>query len=108
MIDATLPTLEFNYSTLAENFVNNGHAVQANYAAGSSLSDNYHTHALYKSHVTYAPGSTIEHHDGSFELKQFHFHSPSEHQRNGANLPAEIHFVHADAKGNLAVIGVPV
>jgi carbonic anhydrase len=45
-------------------------------------------------HVTHAPGSTIGHLDAVYEPKQFHFRAPSEHQRNGANLPAEIHFVH--------------
>ncbi len=106
--DEELPKLDIGYSTLATDFVNNGHAVQANYAAGSALTDDDHEDAPYKARVDYAPGSTIGHLDGSYELKQFHFHSPSEHQLNGKNLPAEIHFVHADAKGNLAVIGVLV
>lgn len=105
---ANLPALELNYTTLAQNFVNNGHAVQANYAAGSSLADDFHGAAPYKAQVNYASGSSIGHMDGSFALKQFHFHSPSEHQHNGKNLAAEIHFVHADAGGNLAVIGVLV
>jgi carbonic anhydrase len=56
--------------------------------------------------VTHADGSTVRHFDATYELKQFHFHSPSEHQRNGRNAAAEIHFVHADPEGNLAVIGV--
>ena len=107
-IDASLPRLEFSYASLAQDFVNNGHAVQANYGAGSTLSDDYHLHAPYRAHVTYAPGASIQHGDGSFELKQFHFHSPSEHQWKGVNAAAEIHFVHADAKGNLAVVGVAV
>lgn len=106
MHHASLPKLNVSYSTLATNFVNNGHAVQANYGAGSTLSDDYHAAAPYKAHVNYESGSTIGHLDSTFELKQFHFHSPSEHQRDGKNLPAEVHFVHADADGNLAVIGV--
>lgn len=107
-IDASLPRLEFNYASLAQDFVNNGHAVQADYAAGSSLSDDYHRNAPYRAHVTYAPGASMQHGDGAFGLKQFHFHSPSEHQWKGANAAAEIHFVHADAQGNLAVVGVAV
>ena len=106
MRDEDLPKLDIRYSTLATNFVNNGHAVQANYAAGSALADDYHSHAPYKARVDYAAGSSIGHLDGSYELKQFHFHSPSEHQLHGKSMPAEIHFVHADEKGNLAVIGV--
>lgn len=103
---ASLPALEIRYSTLATAFVNNGHAVQANYAAGSTLADDYHQQAPYKSQVNYSTGSSIGHLGATFELKQFHFHSPSEHQHHGKNAAAEMHFVHADADGNLAVIGV--
>jgi carbonic anhydrase len=64
--------------------VNNGHTVQVNYAQGSILSV-----------------------DGiSFELKQFHFHSPSENKINGKQFPLESHLVHADKDGNLAVVAV--
>jgi carbonic anhydrase len=104
--DVELPELDLNYSTLALDFVNNGHAVQANYAAGSTLDDSYHDTAPNRAHVRYAPGSTIGHLGSTFELKQFHFHSPSEHQLNGENMPAEVHFVHADQSGNLAVIAI--
>jgi carbonic anhydrase len=45
--------------------------------------------------------------DGAdFELKQFHFHSPSENTIKGRSFPMEAHFVHADAKGNLAVVAL--
>jgi carbonic anhydrase len=91
-VDEELPALDINYVTGSQNFVNNGHAVQVNYAAGSTLADDGGSDGL---------GST-------FELKQFHFHSPSEHQRNGKNLSAEIHLVHADASGNLAVVAMLV
>jgi carbonic anhydrase len=104
--DVDLPMLELKYSTLALNFVNNGHAVQANYAAGSTMADDYHEDAPNKAHVTYAPGSTVAHLGSTYELKQFHFHSPSEHQVDGKNMPAEVHFVHADSNGHLAVIAV--
>lgn len=42
----------------------------------------------------------------TYTLKQFHYHTPSEHQVSGLNYPAELHFVHANSRGNLAVIGV--
>jgi carbonic anhydrase len=42
----------------------------------------------------------------NFRLAQFHFHHPSEHTINGASFPMEVHFVHANTAGNLAVIGV--
>lgn len=91
-VDKDLPTLNLDYKVGSQTFVNNGHAVQVNYAPGSTLSDDGGSAGL---------GST-------FELKQFHFHSPSEHQRNGKNLPAEIHLVHADASGKLAVVSLLV
>ena len=43
---------------------------------------------------------------GNFRLVQFHFHRPSEHTVNGASFPMEVHFVHSNAAGNLAVVGV--
>jgi len=107
-IEASLPDLAFSYASLAKDFVNNGHAVQANVAAGSTMADDYHRDAPYRAHVTYAPGASLQHGENSFELKQFHFHSPSEHQWKGEHSAAEIHFVHADAQGNLAVVGVAV
>jgi carbonic anhydrase len=106
--DADLPPLDIRYTTLAVDFKNNGHAVQTDYAAGSTLTDAYHDDAPYKAIVSHAPGSTIGHLDSTFELKQFHFHAPSEHQLNGRNAAAEVHFVHVDKDGNIAVIGVLV
>ncbi|PVH77285.1 carbonic anhydrase [Cadophora sp. DSE1049] len=40
----------------------------------------------------------------AFELKQFHFHSPSEHTVNGEYFPLEMHMVHEAADGAIAVI----
>jgi carbonic anhydrase len=31
-----------------------------------------------------------------YVLKQFHFHTPSEHTLNGKGYPLEVHFVHSD------------
>lgn len=43
--------------------------------------------------------------DGTvFELKQFHFHTPSEHTFRGKHFAMEAHFVHQSAKGELAVL----
>ncbi|MGH9360488.1 MAG: carbonic anhydrase family protein, partial [Thermoanaerobaculia bacterium] len=42
----------------------------------------------------------------TYTLEQFHFHEPSEHRRNGAGRAMELHFVHADEAGTLAVVGV--
>jgi len=52
------------------------------------------------------PGNIIVFHDERYELKQFHFHSPSEHRVNGEAFPMEVHFVHQDQKGNYAVVGL--
>jgi carbonic anhydrase len=41
-----------------------------------------------------------------FESVQFHFHHPSEHTVRGRAYPAELHLVHANAKGELAVLGI--
>ncbi|KAF8473198.1 alpha carbonic anhydrase [Kalaharituber pfeilii] len=41
-----------------------------------------------------------------YELVQFHFHTPSEHRFLEEFYPLEVHFVHQDADGKLAVVGV--
>ena len=83
-VPAKGPDLIFDYKPSPLKIVNNGHTVQANYAPGSVLT---------------VAGRT-------FNLLQFHFHAPSEHAIAGARAPMEVHFVHADADGSLAVIGV--
>jgi carbonic anhydrase len=83
-IDAALKPIKFDYKAGGSEVINNGHAIQVNFEAGSSISI-----------------------DGiAFELKQFHFHSPSENQINGKSFPLEAHLVHADKDGNLAVVSV--
>jgi carbonic anhydrase len=64
--------------------VNNGHTIQANAA----------------------PGSFATSENREFELKQFHFHTPSEHAVQGKCAQMEAHFVHADDGGELLVLGV--
>lgn len=41
-----------------------------------------------------------------FFLKQFHFHTPSENQIKGKSYPLELHFVNANAEGQLTVLAV--
>ena len=83
-IEAELPPIAFDYKVGGHDVVNNGHTIQVDYDAGSSISiDN-----------------------DAFELKQFHFHAPSENHIDGKSFPIEAHFVHADAQGNLAVVAV--
>ncbi|PMD52492.1 putative carbonic anhydrase [Hyaloscypha bicolor E] len=40
----------------------------------------------------------------TFDLKQFHFHSPSEHTVDGEYFPLEMHLVHEATDGQIAVI----
>jgi carbonic anhydrase len=41
-----------------------------------------------------------------WDLVQFHWHTPSEHELDGRDTPLEMHFVHMNAGGGLLVIGV--
>jgi carbonic anhydrase len=56
--------------------------------------------------VTVDEGSTFTFGEKSYVLKQFHFHTPSEHTLNGKHMPMEMHLVHQNADGSLAVVGV--
>ena len=57
-------------------------------------------------HIDYGPGNTMTVGQQASELKSAHFHSPSEHRIDGASFAAELHLVHADADGNLAVVAL--
>jgi carbonic anhydrase len=41
-----------------------------------------------------------------YKLLQYHFHTPSEEAINGVNFPINVHLVHQDVAGKLAVVGV--
>lgn len=83
-VKAALEPLNFSYNTLIQAIENKGHTIQVDFAQGGELQL-----------------------DGdSFVLKQFHLHSPSENLIKGKSYPLEIHFVHANAKGELAVVGM--
>lgn len=83
-VDADLANLELHYAPTPVEIVNNGHAIQVNYAPGSYM--------------------TL---DGvRYDLAQFHFHSPSEHTVDDDHAAAEMHLVHKSADGTLAVVGV--
>jgi carbonic anhydrase len=56
--------------------------------------------------VSYTPGETLTVGDATYDLVQYHFHSPSEHTIAGKSYPMEMHLVHQSASGALAVIGV--
>lgn len=83
-IKGQLPMLEFDYRAGGREVINNGHTIQVNYA----------------------PGSTMRVNGDTYELKQFHFHTPSENTIEGKSFPMEVHFVHANRDGQLAVVAV--
>jgi carbonic anhydrase len=56
--------------------------------------------------VQLAPGSAIEIDGHAYQLLQFHFHMPSEHAIAGEHYPLELHLVHQDTDGRIAVVGV--
>ena len=82
--ESDLPAINFNYKLVSSEILNNGHAIQTNVKNGSTITvDNI-----------------------TFELKQFHFHNPSENNINSKSYPLEAHFVHTSKGGELAVIAV--
>ena len=83
-VKAELEPLKFSYNTMIHAIENKGHTVQVDFAQGGELQ---------------LDGDT-------FVLKQFHLHSPSENLIKGKSYPLEIHFVHSNAKGELAVVGM--
>jgi carbonic anhydrase len=83
-----LPALEFHYKPTHLVVKNLSHAVEveneseeSSLIAGPAAADRYH-------------------------LVQFHFHTPSEHTIAGVAAKMELHLVHRNAAGRLAVVGV--
>ncbi len=56
--------------------------------------------------VNVEPGSKVRIDGKPYDLLQFHFHKPSEELIDGKPAAMVIHFVHKNAEGQLAVIGV--
>lgn len=82
---AEVPDLTLHYRPLNGGLVNNGHTLQFN------------------------PGevaATLSLGAESYAFAQFHFHAPAEHMLDRRAYPAELHFVHRNAGGQLAVVGV--
>lgn len=78
--------IELHYQASQEHIVNTGHTIEADFDAGSYME-----------------------YDGQvYNLKQLHFHTPSEHQIDGLTYPLELHMVHtlASDPGKYLVIGV--
>jgi len=81
---AELPSLTFDYDTKAESIHRKKTQVMIPVLEGGSLK---------------IDGET-------FELKQFHFHTPAEHKIDGEEFPLELHLVHQNADGEMAVVAV--
>ena len=56
--------------------------------------------------VDYEPGNNITIKNEVYELVQFHFHTPSEHTIDNESSAMELHLVHQNEAGELAVIGI--
>jgi len=78
--------IKFHYQTSKEHVDNLGHTVK----------------------VTYDSGSSLEYDGTTYDLVQFHFHTPSEHLLDGVTYPMEMHLVHAEHghPEKLLVLGV--
>lgn len=81
---ANLADIRFVYRSRPESIVNNGHSIQINMRHGSYI---------------IVGGKR-------YDLKQFHFHAPSEHTINGKHSDMVAHFVHQAGDGRLAVIAL--
>jgi carbonic anhydrase len=81
---ADLPPIQFDYKPSPLHIIDNGHTVMINYL----------------------PGSFISVGEKKYELKQFHFHRPSEEKINGRAYEMVVHLVHQDEEGKLAVVAV--
>lgn len=84
VIDGQLKPLNINIHTHAQKIINNGHSIQINVNDDDDFS---------------IDGST-------YQLKQFHFHSPSENEIKGKQYPLELHFVHSKDDGEIAVLAI--
>ncbi|WP_353929552.1 carbonic anhydrase family protein [Okeanomitos corallinicola TIOX110] len=62
----------------------------------------------YNVQVNYQPGNKIKINNHEYELLQFHFHTPSEHTINSQPSVMEIHLLHRNSQGELAVLGVMI
>lgn len=83
-IIAKLENISFSYKDTPLKIINNGHSIQVNYEPGSFIT---------------VDGET-------YELVQFHFHVPSEHTVKGQFYDMELHLVHKNNLGEIAVVGV--
>jgi carbonic anhydrase len=83
-VDFKTTSLKIAHHEHVDEILDNGHTIQVTVEEGSSFTLN----------------------DKTFDLKQFHFHTPSEHIVDGKHLPLEMHWVHQSSDGSFGVIGL--
>ena len=81
---AKLPPIPYNYHPTSINVRNTGHTIE----------------------VAFPEGSWIELDGTQYQLLQFHFHAPSEHTVARKPFDMEMHLVHKNEDGELAVVGL--
>lgn len=82
-----IENVDIQYEPTLFSLVNNGHTVQAN---------------------TVSQSNRMIFEGKEYILTQFHFHTPSEHQFNGQQNDMELHLVHQNENGEIAVLGVMI
>jgi len=76
--------LVFHYQTSQLHEMNNGHTIQ----------------------ISHVSNCRVDLNDRNYQLRQFHFHAPSEHHIEGQAFPMEMHLVHQGETGHILVIAV--
>lgn len=85
-IRGDLPPLRFGYVPTVPTLVDNGHTIRVDTPAAGA----------------------VEIDGESYELRQFHFHRPSEEKVKGQPYAMDVHLVHQSKAGKLAVVAVLV
>ncbi|WP_194208064.1 carbonic anhydrase [Superficieibacter sp. 1612_C1] len=83
---AHINPLKNSYIDGPVSIINNGHTVQANFADGAK--------------------DSIKIDGVVYTLQQLHFHAPAENTIHGKHYPMEMHLVHKNAEGEVAVVAV--
>jgi carbonic anhydrase len=83
-VEPSASSAQLHYQGVAATALNNGHTLMINAKSGASI--------------------VVD--GASYDLKQFHYHTPSEHTYDGRPFMVEWHFVHQDSAGNTAAVAV--
>ena len=83
----TMEDVDPHYEPTTFSVMNNGHTIQAN---------------------TVSENNKMILGEAEYQLVQFHFHTPSEHQFNGQPYAMELHLVHQNENSQLAVLGLMI